>query len=103
MDNARGRVTRRSMQPFSERMEASRRSITEADRARHLHNALVVAKGNHEYAQELADQLVSAQAASDRRLEIMEAILRLVERGLVIDSGERRHGQIVWCAAPTSH
>ena len=31
--------------------------------------------------------------------EIAEAILELIKRGLVVDSGRRRNGKILWVAA----
>jgi hypothetical protein len=35
------------------------------------------------------------------KAELAQAILSLLEKGLIVDSGERRNGQIVWVAAPT--
>ena len=35
--------------------------------------------------------------------DVAWAIVRLVEKGLVKDSGKRRNGQIVWVSAETVH
>ena len=59
--------------------------------------ARLLANGDEAYLRELLAE-VAAASVTYRRLEILQVIFSLVERGLLVDTGERRGGRIVWAA-----
>ena len=81
----------------------SKRKPTAEEMACMMARANYLAGGDAAYAKELAAEVAAAGASSYSRLEILNAIFSLVADGLIIDSGERRNGRIVWAEAPTLH
>ena len=54
---------------------------------------------SREAARSGAEETV-ADIGADIDPEVAQALIDLIEMGLVVDSGLRRNGRIVWCAVP---